>query len=138
MRRWWLLVALALGACGGSDEGDTLEDRACPEGSVLTWESFGAPFLQNWCTGCHSADVAGPSRYGAPEHVNFDTPASVRAWSEGIYARAADGNTCNPPVPGFLRSYRYRRRSRITSSVHTPVRMRASFVLIHPPCQVGS
>lgn len=102
MRRWLLFLALACG-CGGAeavDDGGGFADRPCPEGSVLTWESFGGPFLRNWCTGCHSADVAGPARYGAPDGVDFDTKAAARAWRERIWLRAGDANDTMPPAGG--------------------------------------
>ena len=95
------MLALLLAACGGEEPaGSTLAGRPCPEGSVLTWENFGAPFLRNWCTGCHSADVAGPARYGAPEGVDFDTLGAARGWRERIHARAGDANTAMPPAGG--------------------------------------
>ncbi len=105
MRRWLLVVAVALAACGGEEEGpasewSSLQERPCPEGSVLDWENFGAPFLQNWCTGCHSADVAGPARYGAPVGIDLETPASARHHAARIWARAADGNETMPPAGG--------------------------------------
>lgn len=67
---------------------------------MLTWENFGGPFLRNWCTGCHSADLAGSARYDAPPGTDFDTPASARAWRERIWIRAADGNATMPPAGG--------------------------------------
>lgn len=105
-----LFLLLLLGGCGGagdlSDDPDhraewtSVHERPCAEDSVLTWESFGAPFLRNWCTGCHSADVAGAARYGAPTGVDFDTPAAARAWREAIWLRAGDANETMPPAGG--------------------------------------
>ncbi len=104
-----VVVAFAVAACGGEVTDDapapdaswsSVYERPCPDGSVLTWESFGGPFLRNWCTGCHSADVAGAARYGAPAGVDFDTPAAARAWRERIWLRAGDGNATMPPADG--------------------------------------
>lgn len=118
-----LLALLVLGsslaaACGGTDipgmsggnkakatpTGTPFDigGRACPTGSVLTYENFGEPFMLSHCTGCHSSalDGSGPSpgnRQGAPVGVDFDTYELVRAWGVRIYYRAADTNATMPP-----------------------------------------
>lgn len=109
MRSWRsaivLMVALAAG-CGseGSEEGGTaLEEipgRPCPDGSVLTWESFGGPFLSDHCTGCHSSQLPADGRQGAPVGVELDTREGAMAWRDRIYARAADANAGMPPAGG--------------------------------------
>ena len=76
--------------------------RACPTGSVLTWENFGEPFMLSHCTGCHSSqlDGSGPppgNRQGAPPGVNFDTYDLTRSFGITIYQQAADDNTLMPP-----------------------------------------
>ena len=37
--------------------------------------------MQSYCTSCHSAQLTGKARYGAPPEVNFDSLAGVRQWS---------------------------------------------------------
>jgi mono/diheme cytochrome c family protein len=89
-------LAVALAACLPAAE--VLDDHPCPpDGTELTYEGFGEPFLAGWCQGCHAA--AAPDRRGAPAHVTFDDPAEVRARAARIYVRAAAGNTSMPPGP---------------------------------------
>ncbi len=92
-KAWLLAVPLALScACGP----ETLDSRACPANAgALTYESFGKPFLDRWCNGCHAA--ASPNRNGAPSAVVFDTPDDVQQWKARIFALAADDNDSMPP-----------------------------------------
>lgn len=84
------------------DEGPwmRLADRPCPEDNQLSWESFGAAFMLEYCTGCHGRAVASGARQGAPDTVVFDDPNSIRELEERIWARAADNNATMPPVGG--------------------------------------
>ena len=107
-----LLLAAIAGCTSGGEEdpgtasptptgSGTLADRACPTGSVLTYISFGSPFVSDNCTGCHSSALpAGTPRQNAPIDVNFDTVDDVRAWKDRIYLRAADGYATMPPAGG--------------------------------------
>ncbi len=108
------LAAALLAACGdgggsgeepGGDDGppdigDTLADRACPEGSFLTYGNFGAPFFAEYCTGCHSSQIPADMRQDAPPGVDFETLDGVRSHADLIYLLAADGNAMMPPVGG--------------------------------------
>jgi uncharacterized membrane protein len=90
------LVAIMLAACGASNE--SLAQRACPPGGTsLTYETFGAEFLGQWCESCHAASST--NRNGAPPDVTFDTQAQAAEWKDRIYARAADDNTSMPLGP---------------------------------------
>ena len=76
--------------------------RACPTGSVLTWENFGEPFMLSHCTGCHSSqlDGSGPppgNRQGAPVGIDFDTYLLTRQFAVQIFNQAADTNALMPP-----------------------------------------
>jgi hypothetical protein len=71
------ILALALAACGD----DSLPD--CPP-SALTYQTFGEPFLVNWCRGCHSRDLPPEMRQGAPETVNFNDRRDVRQFAGRI------------------------------------------------------
>jgi hypothetical protein len=93
-RRLVLLAALALTgtvACG--------DDAAEPEGASpgacapteLRYESFGRPFFDSYCTGCHSSTLKGRDRKGAPEGYNWDRIESVREHSCDIADVAAAG-----------------------------------------------
>lgn len=100
-----LLGALLLAACRDDPEptspttpdpptGDTGPCADAPE-----WpEAQG--FVRTWCLPCHSAEVEGVDRQGAPAGVDFDTYAQVFAWREAIEQRATGPDLDMPPVPG--------------------------------------
>lgn len=101
------LVAAAAAACSGSSSApDTsataqpIQGRDCPKSSPLTYESFGAPFFLDYCTGCHSSKVAEADRRGAPVGVDFDTLDGIRSKLAKIYGRAGDDHTTMPPAGG--------------------------------------
>lgn len=87
------------GGCGGEEEDDhggELEvgpptGAQCPEGSTLTYEEFGRPFMESYCLRCHSADVTGGAREGAPADHNFDTLIEVQGLAEHIDGMAGAG-----------------------------------------------
>jgi hypothetical protein len=81
-------------------DGGSLAERPCPQDSFLSYQSFGAPFMWQYCTGCHSSDVPENMRQEAPLGVDFETAEQVREHMERIYARAADSNTTMPPGGG--------------------------------------
>lgn len=85
-------MALALAGCG-----DDL-DETCGD-SYLTYETFGAPFVANWCRGCHSRDQPVEQRQMAPEDINFDTRDDVRRLADRVRLRAGAGGTM-PPAGG--------------------------------------
>lgn len=104
-----VLLAGAGGCIGGDDDADTamaegpyttLTERPCPDGSYLTWENFGEPFLLDWCTGCHASGLTAERRAMAPVEVNLDELDSVRANMDRIWHRAADQNATMPPAGG--------------------------------------
>jgi hypothetical protein len=114
MRSWpsvALALALALAACGtdsaprddgegsGSNEPIEVDPDVC-ETSYLDYENFGAPFVINWCRGCHSSAVPMNMRQKAPADANFDNVEQVRTWSERIANRAAGTMPNMPPAGG--------------------------------------
>ncbi|MFZ6177179.1 hypothetical protein [Nannocystis pusilla] len=76
----------------------SLDERPCPEDSILTAENFGAPFILTHCTGCHHVALKEGERAGAPLGVDFESLVKVRAQADRIWARAADQNASMPPV----------------------------------------
>lgn len=77
-----------------------LANRACPPDSTLTWGNFGAPFMLDWCTGCH-ADTLGPdARADAPMEIDLNRLEEVRANMDLVWAEAGDHNTTMPPAGG--------------------------------------
>lgn len=109
-----LALALAVG-CGGDDDdqehGDDdhehggqvgpLTGTECPDGgTALTYESFGQEFVTTYCLRCHSADVEGEDREGAPSDHNFDTQFECQALAEHMDQKAGSGpDSLNEEMP---------------------------------------
>lgn len=51
------------------------------------------------CNGCHSVNVTGAARGGAPVGVDFDTTADVRRWNDRIRVRTLEQKTMPPGAP---------------------------------------
>ena len=99
-------LAIALGCAPAPDTspaetgaaGDTGFDRDCAQPDLPTWESWGEAFFVTWCQSCHSRTT--PQRAGAPEGVDFDSEADVRASAAAIRRTVLDFGTM--PVGGGL------------------------------------
>ena len=115
-----LVLALALAGCGtevppgggddegegsGSNEPEVVDPNVC-DTSYLDYENFGAPFVINWCRGCHSSAVPMAMRQKAPIDVNFDNLDQVRAWGDKIAIRATGMTPNMPPAGGPSRDER--------------------------------
>jgi len=96
MRAASLALLVALAGCA-ADTAETIDDQTCPEGSELTYDNFGGPYLDSYCQRCHASAAA--DRNGAPSSITFDTVNDVRSHMDRIFARAAGGNTSMPPGP---------------------------------------
>lgn len=74
----------------------------CPATAPPTYESFGAAFMQSYCVQCHSSELTGAARNGAPLDHDFDTLEGVLAQLEHIDEYAAAGpagaNEKMPPL----------------------------------------
>ena len=70
----------------------------CPNGTNLTYENFGEPFMLRYCVSCHSSQVEGDLRGGAPIDVNLDSPGNVAIWRKSILETSANdlGNRMPP------------------------------------------
>lgn len=76
----------------------------CPPTSTLTWESFGQGFMESYCTRCHSSELVGAQRHGAPSFHDVDTVYGVRAIREHIdetTAAGPDAVNTGMPEPGY-------------------------------------
>lgn len=94
------VVAVSWGAgCGGPDPTPT--ESVCPPGSTLTYANFAQPFMESYCTGCHSSTLTGSARMGAPAFHDFDTEGGILAVADHVDEYAAAGpasvNTIMPP-----------------------------------------
>jgi uncharacterized membrane protein len=82
----------------GADEDS--DAPSCESSAMyLDYQNFGAPFMTNWCRGCHGEAVPEGMRGKAPMEVNFDTVDQVRDWQIRITALAGTG-TKMPPAGG--------------------------------------
>src|SRR5687767_14853394 len=61
------------GECEEEGEFGPPTEAVCPDGSTLTWESFGQEFMATYCTECHASTLMGAERQGAPLYHDFDT-----------------------------------------------------------------
>jgi hypothetical protein len=67
----YIILIIALAACG---------DHPTPTGAVCpdpdpgepTYEDFGKPFMEKYCTWCHDSSLDRPDRNGAPLFHDFD------------------------------------------------------------------
>jgi len=73
---------------------------ACPPTSTLTYATFGQPFMENYCTRCHSSTLAGEARMGATAFHDFDTQLGVRQVADHVDQTAGSGpNATNDQMP---------------------------------------
>jgi uncharacterized membrane protein len=104
------MLALLVAACGtdsvprdgdgsGSNMLEDVDPSVC-DASYLDYDNFGAPFVINWCRGCHSSAVPANMRQKAPLAANFDNLEQVRMWSMHIANRATGSMPNMPPAGG--------------------------------------
>ena len=87
------LAFVVLAAC--ADAPMTIDEMPCPpDGTQLTYASFGAPFFADRCDRCHAS-----ASHGAPEAYRFDTLDDIHRHASRIFVRAAGPNTTMPPGP---------------------------------------
>jgi uncharacterized membrane protein len=125
-RRWPSLMALGLLSCGGGSSNPTtpptvatptvlngcpsLEQPVAQRGENIggdTYPTYARGFFAMWCLRCHSSTLTTPAaRNGAPEGLNWDVEASVRANLTRIRTQVGVLNTMplldprvNDPLP---------------------------------------
>ena len=86
-----IAFVLALAGCGGNPVFGPPTEATCPQGSTLTYENFGKGFMTHYCTKCHSSELKGADRMGAPSFHDFDTVFGIRAVSDHIDETTAAG-----------------------------------------------
>ena len=99
------LVLLLLVGCKEEPLFGPPTESECPQGSTLTYDNFGKPFMEKYCTSCHHSDLTGSARMGATPFHDFDTIYGIRAVSEHIDFTSAAGpaatNDSMPPDDPF-------------------------------------
>ena len=87
--RFAFLTLTVLAACGGPSPTPT--GALCPPGSTLTYQNFGKPFMEEYCTRCHSSTLVGDARHGAPVFHDFDTLVGILNVGSHVDEEAAAG-----------------------------------------------
>jgi mono/diheme cytochrome c family protein len=88
-----LLFALAATLLTASGCGDDLGD--CPADSGAQ-QAQGLEVLQTRCMTCHSSQVSGSARLGAPPGLNFDDTGTVQDNAGDMWSEADEGTM--PPT----------------------------------------
>ena len=101
-RAGFALCALALVAsCSDQPLFGPPTESVCPPTQTLTYENFGRPFMESYCTRCHHSALMGDDRMGAPTFHDFDTLFGIRAVSNHVDETSASGpaatNDSMPP-----------------------------------------
>ena len=96
-----LLLGVLAGCPQDSIWGPPTETMCPPGGTSLTYTDFGKPFMEKYCTRCHSSELVGSARKGAPSFHDFDTLFGIKAVSGHIDETTGSGpaatNTGMPP-----------------------------------------
>lgn len=72
----------------------------CPTGSQVTYTNFGAKFMTDYCTRCHSSTLTGSARMGAPKYHDFDTQLGVQQVADHVDQTAGSGpESTNESMP---------------------------------------
>lgn len=91
----WVFALITVAGCHLEEHEHTIIGAAtetqCPTPSDLTYDNFGALFVSSQCLGCHSDELVGEARNGAPTDHNFDTAALIRAQADHIDRVAGAG-----------------------------------------------
>ena len=78
----------------------------CSAGSNLSYENFGAQFLRRYCSGCHSVNLSGAGRSGAPDTINLDSAADAIALRVDMIRSAGPDDAKMPPGVNVLKDER--------------------------------
>lgn len=104
-----VVLVAAAASCGSDPESTptaepTPTGSTCPPGSTLSYENFGADFMEAYCTRCHSSDLHGADRHGAPLYHDFDSLDGIIVIADHVDEWAAAGpdatNRLMPPDDG--------------------------------------
>jgi len=73
----------------------------CPTPTTtLTYNNFGKPFMEMYCTKCHASDKVGEARQGAPSFHDFDSYQGIKVVAEHIDETTGSGpNATNEGMP---------------------------------------
>lgn len=63
----------------------------CPTPATTSYENFGKDFMARYCLRCHSSQVKGAARQGAPDDHNFDSIDEVQGLRDHIDQKTGSG-----------------------------------------------
>lgn len=92
-----LVIATVAAACGGDDDGASLPTVDCTP-PVPTFAQVRA--FRSSCSNCHSIQLTGNSRMGAPVGMDYDLYASAAAVGEPTARTVFEGSM--PPSGGLF------------------------------------
>ena len=88
-----IALVVVLAACDEEPLFGPATESVCPQTQTLTYENFGKPFMEDYCTECHDSQKRGEDRQGATSFHDFDTIYGIRAVWEHIDFTTAAGPT---------------------------------------------
>lgn len=94
------MVCLFLAAC--SNPVPTPTGTVCPDPDPgdLTYDNFGKPFMESYCTMCHASTLPRSQRNGAPIYHDYDSLLGVLETPDHIDEQAGSGpNAENELMP---------------------------------------
>jgi hypothetical protein len=95
-----VLLVIACVACTTKPTLGPPTGATCPPDSTLTYENFGKPFMEHYCTDCHAITKTGADRKGAPTFHDFDSLFGIKAvWNHIDETSAAGPNAFNDSMP---------------------------------------
>jgi len=78
----------------------TPSGATCPPDSAWTYENFGQPFMEQYCVRCHSSELHGSARQGAPLYHDFDSLEGIIVVSNHVDEYTAAGpDSVNERMP---------------------------------------
>jgi len=86
-----LFLGVLLAGCTSQSVFGPPTQSECPPESLLTYENFGKPFMEEYCTKCHSSELRGAARMGAPTFHDFDTVFGIRAVADHVDETTGSG-----------------------------------------------
>jgi len=97
-----LALAALLAACSSDAQPALPSGAACDESLSYAGEMQG--FFESYCLLCHSSEVSGDDRFGAPVGADFDRLEGIQSFLVAIDAEAGagpDGVFETMPLPGL-------------------------------------
>jgi cytochrome c5 len=86
----WLVVGL-VGCTNTTPVFGPPTQSVCTQSSPLTYDNFGKPFMESYCTRCHATALMGDARQGAPTFHDFDTLFGIKVVYDHIDETTAAG-----------------------------------------------